>query len=152
MVEDTEWVGTQRQGEGEHMSDKQPSGWAVGWTVFAAFMMIMLGGWWLMAGFVGIIDDTFYVKTPNYLFQFDTTTWGWIHILMGAITLLAGFALFAGSIWARTIGVILAVVSAFVGFAWLPWYPIWGIFIVVAAVSVIWALTAHGRDAADVGE
>jgi len=45
------------------------------------------------------------------------------------------------------VGVILGVISAVVGFAWLPWYPIWGILIVVIAVSVIWALTVHGRDA-----
>ena len=32
------------------------------------------------------------------------------------------------------------------GFAWLPYYPVWGVVFIVIAVSVIWALTAHGRD------
>ena len=41
----------------------------------------------------------------------------------------------------------MALISALVGFAWLPWYPVWGIVIIVIAVSVIWALTVHGRDA-----
>lgn len=67
-----------------------PSGWAVGWMGFAAVLMIMLGGWWMFAGFVGIVDDQFYVKGAEYLLQFDTTTWGWIHLLMGLIVLLAG--------------------------------------------------------------
>jgi hypothetical protein len=43
----------------------------------------------------------------------------------------------------------MALLSAIAGFAWLPWYPVWGIIIVAIAVSVIWALTIHGRDIAD---
>jgi hypothetical protein len=40
----------------------------------------------------------------------------------------------------------MALVSAILAFAWLPYYPVWGIIILAMAVSVIWALTAHGRD------
>ena len=60
--------------------------------------------------------------------------------------LVSGLYLFTGSVLARTVGVIMAVISAIAGFAWLPWYPVWGAVIVAIAVSVIWALTAHGRD------
>ena len=101
----------------------------------------------MIAGLVAIVDDNFYVATKEYVFQFDRTTWGWIHLIFGIVVFLAGLSLFKGAIWARTVGVILGVISAVVGFAWLPWYPIWGILIVVIAVSVIWALTVHGRDA-----
>jgi hypothetical protein len=38
------------------------------------------------------------------------------------------------------------VISAIVGFAWIPWYPVWGIVWIAVAIAVIWALTAHGRD------
>jgi len=125
----------------------RPSGWAVGWIMFAAIMMLLIGFFHVMAGLVAIVDDNFYVATKEYVFQFDRTTWGWIHLIFGIVVFLAGLSLFKGAIWARTVGVILGVVSAVVGFAWLPWYPIWGILIVVIAVSVIWALTVHGRDA-----
>ena len=125
----------------------RPSGWAVGWIMFAAIMMLLIGFFHVIAGLVAIVDDNFYVATKEYVFQFDRTTWGWIHLIFGIVVFLAGLSLFKGAIWARTVGVILGVVSAVVGFAWLPWYPIWGIVIVVIAVSVIWALTVHGRDA-----
>ena len=125
----------------------RPSGWAVGWIMFAAIMMLLIGFFHVIAGLVAIVDDNFYVATKEYVFQFDRTTWGWIHLVFGIVVFLAGLSLFKGSIWARTVGVILGVISAVVGFAWLPWYPIWGILIVVIAVSVIWALTVHGRDA-----
>lgn len=127
------------------MSD-QPSGWAIGWAIFAAIMMMLIGGFWIIAGLVGIINDEFFVVAPEYIFKFDTTTWGWIHLILGAVVLLAGFGLFSGAVWARTVGVIMAGVSAIAGFAWLPWYPIWAIIIMAVAVAVIWALTAHGRD------
>ena len=48
---------------------------------------------------------------------------------------------------------ILAIgLVTFVGviaFAWLPYYPIWAVILIAMNVSVIWALTAHGRDLAE---
>ena len=129
---------------------ERPSGWAVGWTTFAGVMMILGGGWWIMAGLVAIFDDEFYAVTPNYIFKFDATAWGWIHLLVGILVLCAGFALFSGKVWARSVGVIIAVLSALAAFAWLPWYPIWAIIFLVVSFSVIWALTAHGDDITEV--
>jgi hypothetical protein len=124
----------------------QRSGAAVGWTVFAAFMMIMLGSFHMIAGLAGLVGDNLYVTSPNYVFQFDTTTWGWIHLIGGAVAFFAGLALFQGAVWARTVGVIIALGSAVGAFAWLPIYPIWGFALIAIDVAVIWALTAHGRD------
>ncbi|MGZ8571025.1 MAG: DUF7144 family membrane protein [Actinomycetota bacterium] len=128
------------------MSQRQPSGWAVGWTYFAAFMMIMIGGFHAIAGLVAIIDDAFYTTPAEYVFQFDASTWGWIHLILGTVVLVAGFGLFTGAAWARVVGVILALISALVAFAWIPWYPIWSICLVAVSIAVIWALTAHGHD------
>jgi hypothetical protein len=131
------------------MSVQRPStvsGTAVGFTVFAAVMMIMIGAFQAIAGIVALVNDTFYVVGEEWVFQFDITTWGWIHLALGILIGLAGAALFSGAVWARTVGVILAVLSAVLSFAWLPWYPIWAILVITADVFVIWALTAHGRD------
>ena len=128
------------------MSQREGSAWAAGWISFAGFMMIMLGAFHAVAGLVGIVNDTFYVKGSKYLFQFDRTTWGWINLIVGIIVVLAGFGVFSGAIWARTVGVIMAIVSGIAAFAWLPWYPFWSIVIIVVAVAVIWALTAHGSE------
>jgi hypothetical protein len=128
------------------MSERQRSGAAVGWTMFAAFMMILIGSFHAIAGLAGILEDEFYAITPNYVFELDATTWGWIHLIGGVIVLLAGFGLFSGAVWARTVGVIVATVSAIVSFAWIPWYPVWSICVIAVDVAVIWALTAHGRD------
>src|SRR6478609_3450429 len=131
------------------MADKSrtaPSGLALGVTTTAAMLLIIAGVCSVMQGIVALATNEFFVVTQNWLFKFDTTTWGWIHILVGIVALLAGVGLFFGAVWARTVGVIIAVLSAVVNFLWLPWYPVWAVVIIVFDVFVIWALTAHGRD------
>ena len=126
---------------------QERSVWAVGWTLFAAVMMMIVGIFHALAGLIAIFDDEFYVATPNYVFQFDATQWGWIHLILGIMVAVCGGYLFRGSVFARTVGVLMAVGSAIAGFAWIPYYPIWGVLFILISVSVIWALTAHGRDA-----
>ena len=129
------------------MTGREASGAAVGWMTFAAVWMGILGFFHAMAGLSGILKDDLYVVTPNYLFQIDVTTWGWIHLILGILVFLAAFSVLKGSVWARTVGVILAVLSTLATFAWLPYYPLWGLLMITANVFVIWALTVHGRDA-----
>ena len=126
----------------------EASGWAVGWTAFAGFMMLVQGCWWMIAGVIAILNDTFYVAGEEYVFQLDATTWGWIHMLLGIVVVAAGAGLFSGAVWARTVGVIMAVIAMLAAFAWLPWFPIFAILLIAVSVAVIWALTAHGRDIA----
>ena len=127
----------------------QRSGVAVGFTMFAAFMMILIGAFHIIAGIAGILEDEFYTVTPNWVLQFDVTTLGWIHLIAGIVVLLAGFGLFSGAVWARTVGVIIATVSAIANFAWLPYQPFWSLTMIAINVFVIWALTVHGRDVAE---
>ena len=124
------------------------SGWAVGVTLFAAIMMLMTGAFQALAGLVAIFENEFYVSTRNYLFQFDATSWGWIHLLVGLIVVMAGFAMLAGRTWGRMVGITLAMVSALANFLFIPYYPFWSLTIIALNVFVIWALAAHGRDVA----
>jgi hypothetical protein len=133
-------------GRRERTLERRRSGAAVGFSIFAATMMILIGSFHAIAGLAAIIEDTFYAATPNYILEFDVTTWGWIHLIVGVVVVLAGFALFTGALWARTIGVILAVLSAIANFAFIPYQPVWSLAIIAIDVFVIWALTAHGRD------
>ncbi|HEY5858074.1 MAG TPA: glycosyltransferase [Aldersonia sp.] len=72
--------------------------------------------------------------------MFDTTTWGWIHILVGALLLAAGFGLFTGATWARIVAIIAASLSIIANFLWLPYYPAWSILLIALAIVVIWAI------------
>jgi hypothetical protein len=113
-------------------------------------MMIMLGIWHAIAGLSSILKDTIYTPAgqlgDGYFLKFNVSTWGWIHLILGIVILLAGTALFTGAVWARAIGVILAVLSGIAAFGWLPYYPVWAILFIAASIAVVWALTTHGRD------
>nr|BFE74743.1 hypothetical protein GCM10020092_080440 [Actinoplanes digitatis] len=90
------------------MKTGPPSGWAIGFTTFAGVLMIMAGAFQALTGLVAIFENEFYVSTRNYLLQFDVTTWGWIHLLLGLLVLFAGFAVLSGQTWGRAIGITLA--------------------------------------------
>ena len=125
---------------------EQRSGLAVGMTLFAATMLIVIGFFQAIQGLVALLNDTFFVAGQKWIFEFDVTTWGWIHLLLGIAVAAAGVFVLVGQVWARVIGVIVATFSAVVNFAWLPYYPVWGTILIALDVFVIWALTVHGRD------
>lgn len=133
------------------MSDQQEYGEQTGWTgwiVFAAVMMIIGGSLNIFYGLVALVNDTWVgwnTATSNAV-VLDLTQWGWVHIIIGACLLLAGFGVMTGNILARTVGVIVAGLSLIGNFFFIPVYPIWALTIIVLDVLVIWALTAHGRE------
>jgi hypothetical protein len=127
---------------------EERSGVAAGFSVFAAIMMMMLGMYQVIAGLVALVNDEFFLIGEEWVFKFDTTTWGWIHLLIGVVVAAAGAGVLTGAVWARTVGVVVALLSGLAAFAWLPWYPIWALVLIALDVFVIWALTAHGRDVA----
>ena len=128
------------------MSGREPSGAAVGWIAFAGILLIIAGSFAMLAGLAGIINPDTFVVTKDNLLKVSTSTWGWWHLIVGAIVFFSGFGVFTGNVLARTIGVIAAIVSMISAFVYMSIYPIWGITIVAIDFAVIWALTVHGRD------
>jgi hypothetical protein len=132
--------------------EPESSGWAAGWITFAGIALILIGVFHAIAGFAEIIDSDSYVLTQQYVLKFNATTWGWIHLIGGIIVIFAGFGVFRGAVWARTVGVIIAMISAIANFAWLSYMPLWSILMIFIDVSIIWALTVHGRDLERISE
>ena len=125
----------------------EPSPWALGASVFAGIVMATIGILQFFEGLVGIIDgNKFLVKTPNYVFELNVTAWGWIHLILGALLALTGCFILTGNIVARTVGALLAGLSAILNFMWLPHYPVWSIIIIAIDIVVIWALTTGRVD------
>jgi hypothetical protein len=119
--------------------------WMLGLVGFAGFIMITIGVFHIVQGIAAIIEDDFYVLTRNYAYEVDISTWCWIHLVIGVILVLAGFYVFSGTLWARIIGIILAVMSAVANFFYVPYYPVWSILIIALDVVVIWALATYRR-------
>jgi hypothetical protein len=115
--------------------------WAAGTSTFAACIMLMAGVFQAVQGLAALVNGTdFLVRTENYVFTFNATTWGWIHLILGILIAVAGGFILTGNIVARSLGIALAVFSAIANFLWLPYYPIWAIVIIALNVLIIWAL------------
>ena len=130
------------------MSDHSPaySTGAYGGIVFAAMLMILAGIMQFLQGLVALVNDDFYVRGSEYVFRFDLTTWGWIHVVTGLVLAFAGAALMRGVVWARTLAMVIAGLSILANFLWLPYYPVWSLTVMAFDLFVMWALIAHGRD------
>ena len=130
----------------QYQPHREPSKLAVGFTVCAAILMMLIGFFHAISGMTALAGEEVLVVTRNYVFEMSATAWGWIHILAGALMVVSALALFSAKVWARTVGVIVAMVSLIANFAWLPYYPVGAALIIVIDVIVIWALTVHGSD------
>jgi hypothetical protein len=123
--------------------------WAAGGIIFAAVLMMMAGSFQALAGLVALFQDSFYASTANYVFELDVTSWGWIHLLVGILLVLAGVGVLSGNLAARIVGIGLAGLSAIANFLFIPHYPFWSLAIIAVDIYVIWALVAHGDELAD---
>jgi hypothetical protein len=117
---------------------------AIGGVVFGAWMMIVAGTWQVLVGIAALIKDDYFVTAAGYAYEFDLTGWGWVHLIIGAISVLVGFSLFTGTDWARALGVTVAIGSMISNFMWLPFQPWWSIMVIALDVFVIWALASVG--------
>lgn len=114
---------------------------AVGVTYFAGVMLVLNGILQVINGIAAIATDNLYVSVNNYWLSFNLTAWGWIHLIVGALAVIAGFGIFARTAWAYVLGVMLAALSLVINFAFLPYYPIWALLVIALDVLVIWALS-----------
>ncbi|MEU5155804.1 hypothetical protein [Glycomyces sp. NPDC021274] len=129
------------------MDGESKTAWAVSGMVFAAVSMIMIGVWQAIEGIFGIATDQFYAEVQDYVVDIDTTAWGWIHLILGVITAVVGFALFGGATWARVLGITLACLVLINNFLYLPFYPFWSLLIIALAIFSIWAMTVAPKPA-----
>lgn len=125
-------------------TQKDVSGWVLGGVLFAAIMMIMMGVFQFFEGLAAVIDDDFYVRLSNYTYDFDTTAWGWIHLVLGVLLVIIGMALFAGSRAGAFTAVFLAGLSAIANFFFIPYFPLWALLLIALAIFTIWAITRSG--------
>ncbi|MGX1133114.1 nitrate reductase NapE component [Streptomyces glaucescens] len=114
--------------------------WATGLTAFAAVMLMIAGVLDIMRGIAAIFEDDIFVTTRNYVFEFDLTGWGWIHLALGVLAVIVSFGLFQTAMWARVAGIAIAGLVIVANFLSLPYYPVWSVVMIAMSGFVIWAL------------
>jgi hypothetical protein len=110
-------------------------------------MLVMMGAFQAIEGLVALFKDEYYVVSRTGLvLSVDYTTWGWTHLIIGLVAVLAGIGILLGQTWARVVGIVIAVISAFANMAFIAAYPLWCTIVIATDVLVIYALAVHGRE------
>jgi hypothetical protein len=113
--------------------------------VLAATLMILSGLVTIFVGITGIVRGTFFLVVPSYTYAFGPFGRGVVDLIIGAVILAAGVCLLMGMMWARVVGVALAVINGVANFLFLPFAPLWSIVLIALSIFIIWALTTGGR-------
>ena len=97
----------------------KPTAW-VGWIVFTAAMMLMLGVFNAINGLAAIFADDIFVTGSRGAVMFDVTTWGWIHLVVGVLVAVSGVFLMQGATWARVVAVGVVMLNMLAQLLFLP--------------------------------
>ena len=112
--------------------------------------MTVVGGFAVIEGLLALFVPTTYVASDGAVLTISLVGWGWLHIVLGALVLVAGLGLLSSEVptWARIMAIVVVTLSAIIQLAWLPAYPIWSILMIALDVFIIGALVATGDRAA----
>lgn len=124
----------------------RPTAW-VGWILFAGVMLILLGVFQAIAGLVAIFNRGYFHTTPTHLaVHLNYTAYGWVHLALAVLSILAGYGVMAAKTWARIYAIVLASLSAIYNLTEIAAYPVWSIIVIALDVLVIYAIAVHGHE------
>lgn len=118
---------------------------ATGWLTFAGIVTIVVGIFNVIDGLVAMFRTDYFLVTSQDLLVFSFAVWGWIWLLLGLAQIAVGVGIFGGHLWARTAGVITAVLVAIGQLAFLRAFPVWSVIVIAMCVLLVYALTAQPR-------
>jgi hypothetical protein len=109
------------------------------WVTFAGIMFLVAGCANIIWG-AGALAEKEYLPEGGLLFS-TLTFWGWVAIIWGAIVLLGSFLVLTDAPSGRTIGIVLAVVSAVFWLFALPVLPIFALTAILVDSLIIYGLS-----------
>jgi hypothetical protein len=120
------------------------SAWVV-WVNFGGVLLILLGAFHVIQGLGALFRDEMYEVRPSRLvLDVSFTTWGWMHLVLGVIAVLAGVCLLMGQMWARVVAVIVAFVSALGNAAFIQAQPVLSVVMLALDIVIIMAVVVYG--------
>ena len=116
---------------------------ARGWFVFAAVMMLVLGGLDALWGLAAVLNNEVVVVGGHGVIVADISTWGWVTLIVGIALILTGVGLLGEVGAARWAAIFLIAFGAIMELAWFPAAPLWTVLIVALSVVLIYQLTVN---------
>ncbi|HWD03270.1 MAG TPA: cation:proton antiporter [Amycolatopsis sp.] len=118
-----------------------------GKLAFGATAMLVVGLFNVIIGIVALVNSTYYTISASGLLVLDLTGWGWLHVILGALIIVTGAALFTGATWARVVTAVLAGFNALASLAFMSAYPLWSVIVMALDILVIWAVVTADAEA-----
>jgi hypothetical protein len=112
-------------------------------ATFAAVLLLIVSLMEILQGLAAINDPDFFAAGADYTFDFSVTAWGWVHVVLGVISVAVAIGIMTRQGWAQVLGMLIAGLAMLTNFAWLPHHPLWAIVIIATNAFVIWALSVQ---------
>ncbi|HEX6115932.1 MAG TPA: hypothetical protein VFY99_02450 [Solirubrobacterales bacterium] len=115
-----------------------------GWVAFAGVMIGVVGVLNVIYGIAAIDNSAFFVENERFVIFDDLNTWGWIHLIVGAIQVVAAFSIWTRNAFGAVVGIVTASLNAIVVLLWVSAFPVGGFAIFIIDLLVIYGLVAYG--------
>jgi hypothetical protein len=117
---------------------------AEGWMTFSVVMLMVLGVSNVIGGIAAIGDSKFFPGTAKYLVG-DLHSLGWAVLILGAVQVVAGLGVRAGSFPAVWIGVASAGLNLVGQLLFLPAQPLWSLGLAALDAAVLFGLVTYAN-------
>jgi len=131
-------------GETRHDVDDSARGFAADATAtFGGVLLLIASTFDILQGGSAVANDDLYAQGSEYLYKFDMTAWGWVHVILGVLGVAVAVGILVRAAWGQITGIMVASLSMLTNFMFLPIYPVWSAFIIGFNAIVIWALCSQ---------
>ena len=110
-----------------------------GWWVFAGVLLLVAGILNIIYGLAAIGDSKFFTQNVEFIVS-SLNTWGWVHLIVGVLGLVAAFSLFSGGEFGCWFGIFVASLNAIGALLALPAYPFWSLAVFALAIIIVYKL------------
>ena len=132
-----------------HTTGHTPSAKTNGWVIFAGVFAGIASFGNLLYGLTLLLKDDWVVLGRNVLISFDFTTVGVTFLIFGLLQLFIALGIFNGDLWARILGIVWAALNVFAQMSFMSVYPQWSWMLIILNGLVIYGLTVHGDEVAE---
>lgn len=119
-----------------------------GWKSFAGVILVVVGFFNAIDGLVALFNANrlsgVTAGSANLPVTTNLQAWGWLVLIIGVVLIFAGFGVFTGALWARTVAIFAVSFNLVVQFTYSAHYPLWSLMVITIDVLLLYGLVVHG--------
>lgn len=109
--------------------------------------MVVIGAFETIEGLLILLSPSFFEAAGGRVIVLNLVAWGWLHLVIGVLILVAGSSLLAGGpSWTGGFGLAVIGIDMVIQLVWLPAFPIWSLAIIALDLVVLYAIATAWPD------